>query len=61
MVEEAPTELPVEDKFGVPHAQTVSDSLYLWILVPGLLAFLAVGKWTRLLLREPFEGCLGLF
>lgn len=27
----------VEDEFGPPHAQQVSDTLQFWILVPGLV------------------------
>ena len=49
MAEEAPTDPPAvspEDKFGVPHGQAVSDSLQLWILIPGLLGLLFIGELT---------------
>lgn len=31
------------DGFGRPHAQQVSDSLQMWILVPGLLLLAIAG------------------
>lgn len=48
MADEVPTAppavSPAEDKFGVPHGQAVSDALQLWILVPGLLGLILVGR-----------------
>ena len=41
------------DQFGRPHSVQVSQSLQLWILIPGLLVFLLVGEpesfflWSR--------------
>ncbi len=36
----------IEDEFGPPHAQQVSDTLQVWILVPGLILLLIlVGKY----------------
>ncbi len=43
-----PTEAPVdagasmemEDEFGRPHAQQVSDTLQMWVLAPGLVLLL---------------------
>lgn len=47
---ELPADTLAEDKFGPPHGQTVSDSLYLWILIPGLLGLLCVGEWSVVIL-----------
>lgn len=33
-----------EDEFGPPHPQTVSESLQLWILIPGLIGLIFIGK-----------------
>lgn len=42
-----PTTPPVEDKFGPPHAQAVSESLQLWILLPGLMILLfLIGQYS---------------
>ena len=38
------TEEPTVDPFGRPHGHAVSDSLHLWIIVPGILIILVVGK-----------------
>ena len=35
---------PSVDTFGPPHAQTVSDSLHLWILIPGLIGLILIGE-----------------
>ena len=48
-----PTEEPPTDKFGPPHAHQVSDTLQLWILIPGLLILIFVGK--ELLLSRLFH------
>ena len=32
-----------DDTFGRPHAQQVSDSLQMWILIPGILALILAG------------------
>ena len=40
---EKPTVAATGDDFGPPHAQKVSETLQLWILLPGLLAFLLIG------------------
>ena len=40
---EAPSTSP-EDAFGRPHAQQVSDSLQMWILIPGILILIVVGE-----------------
>ena len=32
------------DDFGKPHGQQISETLQLWILIPGLLVFLLIGK-----------------
>lgn len=47
--EEGPSVEPsvptVEDEFGPPHSQTISESLQLWFLIPAaLLAFAAIGQ-----------------
>ena len=39
------TEEPVTDPFGKPHAHVVSDSLQLWILIPGLIILVFVGEF----------------
>lgn len=52
---ELPADTLAEDKFGPPHGQTVSDSLYLWILIPGLLGLLCVGFVMYKLLRKQGE------
>ena len=39
-----PTGVPEVDEFGPPHAHTVSESLHLWILIPGLLIIILIGK-----------------
>ena len=42
-----PSEVPSEspsDAFGRPHAQQVSDSLQMWILLPGLLLLAVAGE-----------------
>lgn len=48
MAEQVPTETPsaptVEDKFGPPHAQGVSESLQFWILIPGLIGLALIGE-----------------
>ena len=41
---EATAPPPVEDHFGPPHAQAVSESLQLWILIPAVLAFIGLGN-----------------
>ena len=38
------TEEPTIDPFGRPHGHSVSDSLHLWIIVPGILIILVVGE-----------------
>ena len=41
-----PTEDPSTspgDEFGRPHAQQVSDSLQMWILIPGLVVLIIAG------------------
>lgn len=35
--EELPSMANDEDKFGPPHAQSVSETLQFWILLPGIL------------------------
>ena len=35
---------PTVDAFGPPHGQTISDSLQLWILIPGLIGLVLVGE-----------------
>ena len=53
MAEEEPV---IEDKFGPPHAQTVSQNLQFWILVPGIIALVVfIGKLPRYLLGEIVE------
>lgn len=44
---EAPSASP-EDAFGPPHSQQVSDSLQMWILIPGLLILAVVGEHRTL-------------
>ena len=39
------------DQFGPPHAHAVSDTLQMWILVPGLLAILFGGEPRRVCVR----------
>ena len=34
----------LRDEFGPPHAHQVSNTLQLWILIPGLIALLVVGE-----------------
>lgn len=46
---------PLEDKFGPPHGQAVSESLQLWILIPGLLGLFFVGFVIYKLLRKQGE------
>lgn len=70
MVESSPTDSPpsmaegdtvIEDKFGPPHAQIVSQSLQLWILVPGILALVAfIGKAMRVLAYNHIVGVASL-
>lgn len=59
MADEVPTDPPavppVEDKFGVPHGQAVSDSLHLWILIPGLLGILLVGRSLHVHVKEQVD------
>jgi hypothetical protein len=38
---------PSVDSFGPPHAQAISDSLHLWILIPGLIALILIGEPKR--------------
>lgn len=38
---------PSVDSFGPPHPQTVSDSLHLWILIPGLIGLILIGELKR--------------
>ena len=40
------------DTFGRPHSVQVSQSLQLWILIPGLLIFLLVGELESFSLRS---------
>lgn len=51
MAEQVPTESPpqatVEDKYGPPHAQAVSESLQLWILIPGLIGLALIGESVK--------------
>ena len=35
---------PTVDAFGPPHGQAISDSLQLWILIPGLIGLVLVGE-----------------
>ncbi len=35
--DELPSMANDEDKFGPPHAQSVSETLQFWILLPGIL------------------------
>ena len=37
-----PSEPTAEDRFGPPHGHQISDSLQLWILIPGALAIVVV-------------------
>jgi len=37
-----PSEPTAEDRFGPPHGHQVSDSLQLWILIPGALVIIVV-------------------
>ena len=37
-------ELPSVDSFGPPHPQGISDTLQLWILIPGLIGLILVGE-----------------
>lgn len=37
---------PTVDAFGPPHGQTISDSLQLWILIPGLIGLIIIGEQT---------------
>lgn len=39
-----PAEEPYVDAFGPPHAQSVSESLQLWILIPGLIGLILIGE-----------------
>lgn len=42
----APTVDLSEDEFGPPHDHTISDSLQLWIFIPGLLiGFILIGEF----------------
>lgn len=41
---ETPTVATAGDDFGPPHAVQISQSLQLWILLPGLLVFVLIGK-----------------
>ncbi len=38
---------PTVDRFGPPHAQAISDSLHLWILIPGLIGLILIGEPKR--------------
>ena len=57
MAEQVPTETPtvppVEDKFGPPHPQGVSDSLQLWILIPGLIGLVLIGELNNIFYVQP--------
>lgn len=35
-----PSEKPSTDEFGPPHDHTVSESLQLWILIPGVIGLI---------------------
>lgn len=35
---------PPVDAFGPPHSQTISDTLQLWILIPGLIGLIIIGE-----------------
>ena len=39
-----PSEDPSVDAFGPPHDQAISESLQLWILIPGLVGLILVGE-----------------
>ena len=39
---ESPSASP-DDAFGRPHAQQVSDSLQMWILIPGIFLLMIAG------------------
>lgn len=41
---EGPNGEAPNDAFGPPHAQKVSDSLQMWILIPGIVILLVVGE-----------------
>ena len=35
---------PSLDAFGPPHDHTISESLQLWIIIPGLICLIVIGK-----------------
>ena len=37
-----------DDAFGPPHAQAISDTLQLWILIPGLIGLILIGEQKNL-------------
>lgn len=50
---EVPSASP-EDAFGPPHSQQVSDSLQMWILIPGLLILAVAGEHRALAGEKQF-------
>lgn len=44
MANEPSPEEPTNDPFGRPHGHAVSDNLHLWIVIPGFLLIVFVGK-----------------
>ena len=50
-----PLEQPSVDEFGPPHDHSISETLQLWILIPGLILLILIGEYWLFLVGN--VGC----
>ena len=56
-----PSEHPSLDEFGPPHDHSISETLQLWILIPGLIGLIFIGEYiVHVLLSQVQRPYLGV-